>query len=886
MTRAGTGEPQHLPPLRAVLDAAAIAIVLVLIAVLFFGLTVAAQLVPALNPAATPLWPATSVALAVILLCGYRVAPAIFVGGFAGHVVVSGTIDLRSIVEASATALGTTLAALTGAWVLERWSHGRKTFAGARSIGRFALVCFGPVAVISSALAMIGTMAGTMAGKLAAGDFSLTNAFADWPTLLSSYDRWWLTDAGGSIVVIPAIVLWATAPGFAGIGFGKIGLAEIGANEPAAGKAEPAAAPSIAETAAIVLSAAAIGLLAFSPLMPVLGGALDTLMPYRGLLAFLVVIPLMTAALRGNQRDAATAALVFCGIAGVSAGLGSTADLNNSLVLLLALAVTTSLAPLVLGATILGHRDVEARLLLAQEQMQRRVEQTQLAFRNAKRHFQIFMDGVTDYAIFLLDPSGRIASWNPGAQNIIGYKAGEVIGKHFGIFYRPDERRAGEPKRALASAIQNGKHEVEGWRIRKNGTPFFMTGSLTAIRDDDGTLLGLANIIRDATERRDTQEKLVEAREQLATSQKMEAIGKLTGGIAHDFNNLLMIIGGNAQTFKRLLDPKLPRAIEAIQTAAKRGESLTRQLLTFSRRQQLSPTVVDLSSSIRNMRTMLESSLRGNIVYNENIAQDIWPIRVDLAELELAIVNIAVNARDAMPNGGTFTLTAGNVETDEALRDDEHNQGYVAISFSDSGMGIPPNLLSKIFDPFFTTKEVGKGTGLGLSQVYGFAHQAGGTVTADSKIGEGTTITVYLPSCGDEAAEEEELIADAPHLQRPMVLVVDDSPEVAEVTSSLFEHLGYDTVYRDSAEAALKLLGEGAKIDLVFSDIVMPGTIDGVGLASEVRARYPHLPVILTTGYSDAAQAAPPDLKILRKPFDSDTLRGIIQDTMEMSLVS
>ena len=253
-----------------------------------------------------------------------------------------------------------------------------------------------------------------------------------------------------------------------------------------------------------------------------------------------------------------------------------------------------------------------------------------MAFKNAKRHFQIFMEGVTDYAIFLLDSSGRVASWNSGAQNIIGYKADEVIGKHFGIFYRPDERRAGEPKRALASAVRNGKHEVEGWRIRKNGTPFFMTGALTAIRDDDGTLIGLANIIRDATERRDTQEKLVEAREQLATAQKMEAIGKLTGGIAHDFNNLLMIIGGNAQTFKRLLDPKLPRAIEAIQTAAKRGESLTRQLLTFSRRQQLSPTVVDLSTSIRNMRTMLESSLRGNIVYNENIAHGIWPTKVDL----------------------------------------------------------------------------------------------------------------------------------------------------------------------------------------------------------------------------------------------------------------
>jgi PAS domain S-box-containing protein len=863
-----------LPPLRAVLDAATIALELVIVAVVYFGLAEAALLLPVLNPVGTPLWPATGVALGIVLLRGYRVAPGIFVGCFVAHVVASGVIELRPFVEAGAIALGTTLAALAGAWLIDRWSHGRKTFASPLGIGKFALVCFGPVAVIASAVAM----AGTLAGKILVSESGLAGALANWPMLLSTYDTWWLADAGGSLIMAPVIVLWAQR-------------AEVRVPQPALAAAKPAGGSHVGDTAAMLLAAAAIGVIAFSPLMPVmggaLGGALDTLMPYRGMLGFLIVVPLMASALRANQRDAATAALIFCAIAGISAGLGSSSDLTNSLMLLLAIAISTSLAPLVLGAAIAAHRDTEARLLLSQDQLNRRVEQTQLAFKNAKRHFQIFMEGVSDYAIFLLDTSGRVASWNSGAQNIIGYKADEVIGKHFGIFYRPDERRAGEPKRALASAIKNGKHEVEGWRIRKNGTPFFMTGALTAIRDDDGSLIGLANIIRDATERRDTQEKLVEAREQLATAQKMEAIGKLTGGIAHDFNNLLMIIGGNAQTFKRLLDPKLPRAIEAIQTAAKRGESLTRQLLTFSRRQQLSPTVVDLNASIRNMRTMLESSLRGNIVYNENIAQSVWPVKVDLAELELAIVNIAVNARDAMPNGGTFTLTAGNVETDEGLRDDEHNQGYVAMSFSDSGMGIPPNLLSKIFDPFFTTKEVGKGTGLGLSQVYGFAHQAGGTVTADSKVGEGTTITIYLPSCGDEAVTAQELSEiDAPHLQRPMVLVVDDSAEVAEVTSSLFEHLGYDTVYRDSAEAALKLLSEGAKIDLVFSDIVMPGTIDGVGLASEVRSRYPHLPVILTTGYSDAAQAAPPDLKILRKPFDSDALRGFIQDTMEMSLAS
>ena len=459
---------------------------------------------------------------------------------------------------------------------------------------------------------------------------------------------------------------------------------------------------------------------------------------------------------------------------------------------LLALSISVSLSALILSAAIAVRRDAETRLLSAQDQLNRQLAQTNQALESSRRHYQILIEGVVDYAVFVLDTAGRVASWNNAAMQIIGYTADEVMGKHFGMFYRPDERRAGEPNRALELANQRGKHEVEGWRIRKNGTLFFVSGSVTSIVDNNGNLIGFANIIRDATERRDTQEKLVQAREQLAMAQKMEAIGKLTGGIAHDFNNLLMIIGGNAQTFKRLLDPKLPRAIEAIQTAAKRGESLTRQLLTFSRRQHLSPTVVDLNDCISNMRTMIESSLRGNIVYNESNDTNVWPVKVDLAELELAIVNIAVNARDAMPNGGTFSIAVGNVTSVDGAN--PVNEGFVAIEFSDSGTGIPPDLLSRVFDPFFTTKEVGKGTGLGLSQVYGFAHQSGGMVKADSKVGQGTTITIYLPALpADEIADEDISTKDTPHSQRPAVLIVDDSAEVAEVTSSLFEHLGYDT---------------------------------------------------------------------------------------------
>jgi PAS domain S-box-containing protein len=672
--------------------------------------------------------------------------------------------------------------------------------------------------------------------------------------LISSAFVWWLADAIASIVLAPVIVLWATPP-----------LHRFTKSD-------------LLRTAVIIITAGAIGAIAFAA---VTTDALNFELPRPTLLAFLISAPLLWAVATGNQRAAATAGLIFCGFA--SWGLSESAhspspDLNEQLLLLLAISMSTATLPLYLSTLVLVSRQKEAHLVSQWGELKLSLAQSQAALKSLKRHYQIFVDSVSDHAVFVLNAAGNVATWNKTAQKVIGYAADEIIGKHFSVLYRPDERRAGEPNRALELAGRKGKCEVEGWRIRKNGTPFFVTGVLTAIRDDDRNLIGFASVMRDATERRDTQEQLVEAREQLAMAQKMEAIGKLTGGIAHDFNNLLMIIGGSAQLFKRLLDPKLPRAIEAIQSAAKRGETLTRQLLTFSRRQHLNPTVVDLNLSIKNMRTMIESSLRGNIVYRENPAPTLWPVKIDLAEFELAIVNIAVNARDAMPNGGLFTVSASNVTAGNEPDGDGEQSNYVAIEFSDSGMGIPPNLLSKIFDPFFTTKEVGKGSGLGLSQVYGFAHQAGGTVRAESKVGVGTVVTIYLPAyAGAEAHEPEPTAADLERAPRPMVLVVDDSAEVAEVTSSLFEHLGYDTIYRDSAEAALKLLEDGNKIDLVFSDIVMPGTLDGVGLAGEVQARYPHLPVILTTGYSDAALATPPNLPILRKPFDADALRNLIQ---------
>jgi PAS domain S-box-containing protein len=817
---------------------------LLIVAASYSGLAGSALLLPAINPAATPLWPPTGVALALLLLRGYRIWPAILVGSLSPYLMAG-----RSLLELGSVGIGTLLAAFAGAWLIGRWSSGDRTFDTPANVAKFAIISFVPTTIISSTVALAG--------------FILANT-SDFSESVVTWLTWWLADAAGNLVIAPVVVLWATMP--------LRGFSEW----------------KLLESVAVAILVSVIGIVAYSPLIGsnLVSNDLNVPLPYRSLVGFLVLLPLMWAALRGNQRNVATAALIFFGIAVWGFSVGSDpfpkTDPNGALLALLVLSISVTAPPLALAAAIATRQNNEANLLSVQNQLNRQIERKTLVLNSVKRHFQTLIEGVVDYAIFALDKEGHVASWNSAAQKIMGYTADEIIGKHFGIFYRPDERRAGAPNRALELAIQRGKHEVEGWRIRKNGTPFFITGSVSSNLDDAGNPVGFINILRDATERRDAEEKLVQAREQLAMSQKMEAIGKLTGGIAHDFNNLLMIIGGSAQIFARLLDPKLPKAIEAIQTAAKRGESLTRQLLTFSRHQHLSPTVVDLNASIKNMRTMIESSLRGNIVYNENIGDGVWPVKVDLAELELAIVNIAVNARDAMPNGGTFTLSVNEVMANQEIG------AFLAIAFSDTGTGIPPNLLSKMFDPFFTTKEVGKGTGLGLSQVYGFAHQAGGTVTANSEVGKGTTITVYLPSCADEQITGKEASAAktrTQHSQRQTVLVVDDSADVAEVTSSMFEHLGYETIYRDSAEAALKLLEAGTKIDLVFSDIVMPGTIDGVGLTREIRSRYPNLPVVLTTGYSDAANAAPPNVRVLRKPFDTEALRDFIHDITPLRLL-
>ncbi|MGI8526273.1 MAG: MASE1 domain-containing protein [Pseudolabrys sp.] len=499
------------------------------------------------------------------------------------------------------------------------------------------------------------------------------------------------------------------------------------------------------------------------------------------------------------------------------------------------------------------------------------------ALRESEQNYRLLVSGVKDHSIFMLDTRGRVRNWNAGAERLKQYSAGEIVGQHFSRFYTDEDRANDQPNRALVIAAQEGRHEMQGWRVRKDGTKFFANVVIDAVRDDSGELIGFAKITRDITAQHEAQIALEQSREQLTQAQKMEALGQLTGGIAHDFNNLLMIMGGHAQLLqKRLTEAKDLQAIEAIRAAAGRGEKLTRQLLAFSRRQTLTPVVVDLRSRVDAVREMLSASLRGNIELTCEIEDTIWPVEVDLGELELALVNVAVNARDAMPEGGRITVSARNVVLRPGSAAGPLDGDFVALAVIDNGSGIPPELVQRVFEPFFTTKPVGKGTGLGLSQVHGFAQQSGGAVTIDSKAGEGTAVTIYLPRGKAELPANVEEPAKSDEHKLGTILMVEDSREVAEVTGTLLEQLGYRVVRAENAAEALRHLSQGINFDLLFSDIVMPGAFNGFALAKECSELYPGIPILLTSGYNDAAQAAGNDFPILRKPYDISALERAV----------
>jgi PAS domain S-box-containing protein len=504
------------------------------------------------------------------------------------------------------------------------------------------------------------------------------------------------------------------------------------------------------------------------------------------------------------------------------------------------------------------------------------------ALRESERHFRLLVSGVTDYALYMLDPNGIVTSWNPGAMRIKGYSAEEIIGQHFSRFYFEGDRAAGVPARALATAGQTGRYEAEGWRVRKDGSFFWASVIIDAIHDEQGALVGFAKITRDITERREAQANLERVQSQLAEAQKMDALGQLTGGVAHDFNNLLMIVSGHIQLLKKQVagDAKSTRAAEAIELAAQRGASLTRQLLTFSRRQRVNPSAIVLSEQIESFREVLASGVGGGERLGVHIPAATWPVKVDVSEFEIALVNLVVNARDAMPEGGMVTITADNLVLDPPPGETGVSREVVALTVADAGVGIPEDVLPRIFEPFFTTKPVGKGTGLGLSQVYGFARQAGGSVKVESGVGKGTRVTMYLPRAATAPANAGVQERSRGYTGTCAILLVEDNPEVADASMGLLEQLGCEVRCVADAEAALQALERDTTIDLVLSDIVMPGRMDGLALARAVREKYPGLQVLLATGYSEAAQGVDAEFPILRKPYQIGELSKAVATLM------
>ena len=514
-------------------------------------------------------------------------------------------------------------------------------------------------------------------------------------------------------------------------------------------------------------------------------------------------------------------------------------------------------------------------------------KEAQQALREGELHFRLLVDSVVDYAIYMLDPDGIVSSWNSGAQRIKGYREDEIIGRHFSQFYTPEDRAAGVPQCAMARAAAGTPYEAEGWRVRKDGSRFWASVTLSAIRGRTGTLIGFAKVTRDITEQRQSQENLRRAQERLAQSQKLEMLGQLTGAIAHDFNNLLMVIGANTQMIKRrLVDPPSLGALEAVEHAASRGETLTRRLLTFSRRQALNPIVIDVAERLAASREILATSAGKNVELTVELPEPAWPVLVDVPEFELALVNIVVNARDAMPDGGAVRIVGDNVRLtpDDAV--DDLVGEFVALRISDTGPGIDPEVLSRVFEPFFTTKAPDRGTGLGLSQVYGFARQSNGTalVTSDPAAGRGTTVMIYLPrAIGSAVVAARPTAEDEPKGAAEHILVVEDNHEVQQVTAAYLEELGYRVSTADNADEALALLARGTDVSLMFSDIVMPGEMNGAALARRVRRVYPHVAVLLTTGYAPQPELIDGALSILRKPYRLATLSSALRETLDLA---
>lgn len=466
----------------------------------------------------------------------------------------------------------------------------------------------------------------------------------------------------------------------------------------------------------------------------------------------------------------------------------------------------------------------------------------QEALHATEEQFRLLVQGVTDYAIYLLSPEGVVTNWNAGAERIKGYRSDEVVGTHFSRFYTPEDRAAGLPALALHTAATKGKFEREGWRIRKDGTRFWAHVIIDPVRNQMGDLIGYAKVTRDVTERREAEQALAQAKDALFQSQKMEAIGNLTGGISHDFNNLLNVISNGLHVLRMESDRKARfKTIEAMERATKRGTALTQQLLAFARQQPNTLDRVNINKVLGSFEAVLRRAVPSSINLEFQLADDLPDIMADLAQLEAALLNLVVNATHAIHETGTITIATAMGGT-KFIADLNSPKKQVQVQVRDTGIGMSDETKSRAIEPFFTTKPVGKGSGLGLSQVFGMTSDAGGSMHIDSSLGHGTCITLNFP------AIERSNSAEGNARPTGKVLVVDDQADVLDITAQLFKLLGYEVISANSGADALDALKRHNDIDVLFSDLMMPD-MTGLELARNARQAHPDTEVILTTGH-------------------------------------
>ncbi|MBS0479185.1 MAG: PAS domain S-box protein [Proteobacteria bacterium] len=533
-------------------------------------------------------------------------------------------------------------------------------------------------------------------------------------------------------------------------------------------------------------------------------------------------------------------------------------------------------------------RDPQGNLVgfakITRDLTERRAAEREL--RASEERFRMLVQSVTDYAIYLLDPTGRVSSWNAGAERFKGYTADEIMGQHFSRFYTDEDRAKEIPRIALETAAAEGRFETEGWRVRKDGSRFWASVIIDPIRGDDNELIGFAKVTRDLTEKRAIEE-------QLRQSQKMEAVGQLTGGLAHDFNNLLTGIGGSLEMMQvRLAQGRaadIDRYILAAQGAVKRAASLTHRLLAFSRRQTLDPRPTNVNQLLNGLEDLIRRTVGPSVRVEVVGASGLWSTLVDANQLENAILNLCINARDAMPDGGALTIETANKWLDErAARQHDLPAGqYVSVCVTDTGTGMTPDVIAKAFDPFFTTKPLGHGTGLGLSMIYGFARQSGGHVRIYSEAGQGTTMCIYLPRHAAEEVPDEDVAPPAPPDlvgEGEVVLLIDDDPTIRMLVTEVLTDAGYAVVEAPDGPTGLRLLELNARIDLLITDVGLPGGLNGRQVADAARGSRSDLKVLFITGYAENAVVGGGQLEkgmfLLSKPFQTEALAAYVSDIL------